>query len=242
MKTITSRQNEIFKRVREALREHRDEIVIEGPKQVADAIAAGWKPISLIYRSQIADRGSQAVAFSSQLFDALAETKSPQNVIGLFERPAFTLKDVFKRKDTIVVALDGVQDPGNVGTIVRLAAAFDCGGVALLPGCADPYSPKSIRASAGAVLSVPIVKTTSAGLIGTRLPMFAADARGAASEPPSKAAIIVFGSEGAGLSEEIRSAATPIAVRMSPRVESLNVAAAAAILLSRSYEARLGLR
>jgi TrmH family RNA methyltransferase len=238
MKTITSRQNETFKRVREALREHRDEIVIEGPKQVADAIAAGWKPISLIYRSQIADRTSQAVAFSSQLFDALAETKSPQSVIGLFERPGFTLKDVFKRKDTIVVALDGVQDPGNVGTIVRLAAAFDCGGVALLPGCADPYSPKSIRASAGAVLSVPIVKTTSAGLIGTRLPMFAADARGAAAEPPSKAAIIVFGSEGAGLSEEIRSAATPIAVRMSPRIESLNVAASAAILLSRSYEAR----
>jgi TrmH family RNA methyltransferase len=238
MKTITSRQNETFKRVREALREHRHEIVIEGPKQVADAIATGWKPISLIYRSQIADRGSQAVAFSSQLFDALAETKSPQNVIGLFERPGFTLKDVFKRKDTIVVALDGVQDPGNVGTIVRLAAAFDCGGVALLPGCADPYSPKSIRASAGAVLSVPIVKTTSAGLVGTRLPMFAADACGAALEPPSKAAIIVFGCEGAGLSEEIRSAATPIAVRMTPRVESLNVAASAAILLSRSYEAR----
>ncbi|MGZ8830989.1 MAG: TrmH family RNA methyltransferase [Thermoanaerobaculia bacterium] len=238
MKTITSRQNEIFKRVREALREHRQEIVIEGPKQVADAIATGWKPISLIYRSEIADHGSQAVAFSSQLFEALAETKSPQNVIGLFERPAFTLKDVFKRKDTIVVALDGVQDPGNVGTIVRLAAAFDCGGVALLRGCADPYSPKSIRASAGAVLFVPIVKTTSAGLIGTRLPMFAADARGAVSEPPPKAAIIVFGSEGGGLSEEIRSAATPIAVRMSPRVESLNVAASAAILLSRSYEAR----
>jgi TrmH family RNA methyltransferase len=242
MKTITSRQNEIFKRVREALREHRHEIVIEGPKQVADAIAAGWTPISLIYRSQIADGGSQAVAFSSQLFDALAETKSPQNVIGLFERPAFTLKEVFKRNDTIVVALDGVQDPGNIGTIVRLAAAFDCGGVALLPGCADPYSPKSIRASAGAVLSVPIVKTTSAGLIGTRLPMFAADARGATSAPPPKAAIIVFGSEGAGLSEEIRNAATPIAVRMSPRVESLNVAASAAILLSRSYEARLGPR
>ena len=238
MKTITSRQNEIFKRVREALREHRDEIAIEGPKQVADAIAAGWTPISLIYRTETADRSSWAVAFSSQLFDALAETKSPQNVIGLFARPAFTLEDVCARGDTIVVALDGVQDPGNVGTIVRLAAAFDCGGVALLPGCADPYAPKSIRASAGAVLSVPIAKTTSAGLIGTSLPMFAADARGGASKPPSKAAIIVFGSEGSGVSAEIRNAATPIAVRMSPRVESLNVAAAAAILLSRSYEGR----
>jgi len=242
MKTITSRQNEIFKRVREALREHVHEIVIEGPKQVADAMATGWQPISLIYRSRIADREPRAVAFSSQLFDALAETKSAQNVIALFERPAFTLKDVFKRQDTIVVALDGVQDPGNVGTIVRLAAAFDCGGVALLPGCADPYSPKSIRASAGAVLSVPIVRTTAAGLMGTGLPMFAAEARGATAEPPPKAAIIVFGSEGAGLSEEIRGAATPISVRMSPGIESLNVAAAAAILLSRSFEARLGLR
>jgi TrmH family RNA methyltransferase len=236
MKTITSRQNVWFKRVREALREHRDEIAIEGPKQVADAIANGWKPIAIFYRSQVQSRGSQEIAFSSDLFDSLAETKSPQNVIGLFERPRFTLSSVLGSRSSVVVALDGVQDPGNVGTIVRLAAAFDCAGVVLLPGCADAYSPKAIRASVGAALSTPVVSATVSDLDG--LPLFAADSRGDAIAPPARGAVIVFGSEGSGVSDEIRRRAKLIAIPMSSRVESLNVAASAAILLSKSYDAR----
>src|SRR5688500_3142511 len=115
MKTITSRQNPLFKRIRAAIREHADEIVIEGPKMVADAIAGGWTPIA------VATRGE---TFSDELFEALAETGTPQNVIGLFERPRTSAQRILDRRDTIAVALDGVQDPGNVGTIVRLAAAF----------------------------------------------------------------------------------------------------------------------
>ncbi|HEY3054319.1 MAG TPA: RNA methyltransferase [Thermoanaerobaculia bacterium] len=236
MKTITSRQNVWFKRVREALREHRDEIAIEGPKQVADAIANGWKAIAVFYRSQVAGGGSQEIAFSSELFDSLAETKSPQNVIALFERPRFALSSVLGTRVSVVVALDGVQDPGNVGTIVRLAAAFDCAGVVLLPGCADAYSPKAIRASAGAVLSIPIVNAEVADLGG--MPIYAADAHGETTAPPARGAILVFGSEGRGVSEQVRRVAKLIAIPMSPRMESLNVAASAAILLSRSYDAR----
>ncbi|HEX7421512.1 MAG TPA: RNA methyltransferase, partial [Thermoanaerobaculia bacterium] len=139
-----------------------------------------------------------------------------------------------------VVALDGVQDPGNVGTIVRLAAAFDCAGVLLLPGSADAYSPKAIRASVGAVLSVPIANATAADLIRSGLPMFAADARGGSASSVPADAIIVFGSEGRGVSDEIHSHSTPIAIPISPRVESLNVAASAAILLAKTYEVRRG--
>jgi len=237
---ITSRQNPWFKRVRDALREHRDEIVIEGPKFVADAVGAGWKPIATFYRSPVAGRGSQgAFAFSVEVFDSLADTKSPQNVLALFERPRFSLSSVLGPRVSVVVALDGVQDPGNVGTIVRLAAAFDCAGVVLLPGSADAYSPKAIRASVGAVLSVPIASATAADLIRSGLPMFAADAAGSSTTLP-RDAIIVFGSEGRGASDEIRSHSTPIAIPISPRVESLNVAAAAAILLAKSYEERRG--
>jgi TrmH family RNA methyltransferase len=238
---ITSRQNPWFKRVRDALQEHRDEIVVEGPKFVADAVAAGWKPVATFHRSQVAGRGSQgAFAFSADVFDSLADTKSPQNLLALFERPTFSLSSVLGPRVSVVVALDGVQDPGNVGTIVRLAAAFDCAGVLLLPGSADAYSPKAIRASVGAVLSVPIANATAADLIRSGLPMFAADARGGSASSLPADAIIVFGNEGRGVSDEIRAHATPIAIPISPRVESLNVAAAAAILLAKTYEARRG--
>jgi TrmH family RNA methyltransferase len=224
MQTITSRHNPLFKRVREAIREHADEIVIEGSKFVDDAIAGGWKPI-IVLRS--------GIDLSPELFDALAETKSPSGVLALFERPAPA--NLFAREETIVIALDGVQDPGNVGTIVRLAAAFDVGGIALLPGCADPYSPKSIRASAGAILNVPVAQLT---LDQLPWPLFVADTAGSHDDPPPRKAILVFGSEGRGVSPEIAARAKAIAIRTSGRVESLNVAASAAILLSRSFEAR----
>src|SRR6185369_14574848 len=226
MPTITSRHNPLFKRVREAIREHADEIVIEGSKFVDDAIAGGWTPIVVLRRD---------VDLSSELFDALAETKTPQGVIALFERPPQA--NLFARADTIVVALDGVQDPGNVGTIVRLAAAFDAGGIALLPGCADPYSPKSIRASAGAILNVPVANVTIDDLTW---PLFVTAADGAPDDPPARGAILVFGSEGQGVSPEIARRAKSLAIRTSGRVESLNVAASAAILLSRSFELRGG--
>jgi len=227
--TISSRQNRWFKRIREAIRDHAGEIVIEGPKAVADAIAAGWKPIKVIERD---------VDFSSSIFDALAETKSPQNVIALFERPHFDLKTLFARESSIVIALDGVQDPGNVGTIVRLAAAFDANGVALLPGCADAFSPKAIRSSAGAILTVPVVNCSIDELLAQGWDVIAADSRGEIADPPTGRAILAFGSEGSGLSPALANVARTIAIPMSPRMESVNVASSAAILLARSYDVR----
>lgn len=229
MRTISSRQNPWFKRIREAIRDHAGEIVIEGPKPVADAIAAGWKPIKVIERD---------VDFSASIFDALAEAKSPQNVIALFERPHFDLRSLFARESSIVVALDGVQDPGNVGTIVRLAAAFDANGVALLPGCADAFGPKAIRSSAGAILTVPVVNCSIDELLAKGWDVMAADARGEIADPPFAKAILAFGSEGSGLSPALANIARTIAIRMSSRIESLNVASSAAILLARSYELR----
>src|SRR5437763_1046901 len=226
---ISSRQNPWFTRIREAIRDHGDEIAIEGPKPVADAIAAGWKPIKVITRD---------VDFTSEIFDALAETKSPQNVIGLFERPHVELQSLFARESSIVVALDGVQDPGNVGTIVRLAAAFDANGVALLPGCADAFAPKAVRSSAGAILSVPVVNCSIDELLAQGWDVIAADARGDVEDPPSRRAILAFGSEGSGLSPALANVARMIAIRMSRRMESLNVASSAAILLARSYKLR----
>lgn len=241
-KTITSRQNPWFKRIREAVRDHAEEIVIEGPKPVADAIASGWTPIATVTRGEEAAQSLpwmiEPVIFHPDLFDALTETRSPQSILGLFERPEATFEQLLARRDTVLLALDGVQDPGNVGTIVRLAAAFDAGGVALLPGCADAFGPKAIRASAGAILHVPIVSVTYQELLQCGLPLHAADTAGELTEPPSHDAILVFGNEGSGVSDALIRAATLIAIPTSARVESLNVAASAAILLARSFALR----
>jgi TrmH family RNA methyltransferase len=209
---ITSKGNALFKRVRNALREHADEIVIEGEKSIADAIAAGWTPIA-------------QPDFSPELLKSLHTT-----AVAIFERPRLNLD--WRRT---IVALDAVQDPGNVGTIVRLAAAFDAGGVVLLPGCADAYGPKAIRASAGAILNVPIAEMSVDELLARGLPIFAADASGTSEVPNG---VIVFGSEGQGISEPLRKRAKLVRIEMSDRVESLNVAAAAAILLWRTFHAR----
>jgi TrmH family RNA methyltransferase len=226
-KAISSRQNPLFQRIRTAIRMHAGEIVIEGPKQVVDAIAAGWKPIARIERG---------VDFTDALFDQLSDTRAPQNVLALFERPSFQARDILSRRERVAVALDGVQDPGNVGTIVRLAAAFDAAGVLLLPGCADAYGPKAIRASVGAILSVPVANITAAELL--EQPLVVADMHGEAADPPARDAVLVFGNEGAGVSEEIRAKARAISIPMSDRVESLNVASSAAILLARSFAIR----
>lgn len=229
MAIISSRHNALIKRIREAAREHGDEIVIEGPKAVADAIAGGWKAIAKIERG---------IDVTSEVFDAVAETRSPQSVIGLFERPRATADQILARRDTIAVALDGVQDPGNVGTIVRLAAAFDAAGVLLLPGCADPFGPKAIRSSAGAILNVAVAEITARELIDANVLLYATATSGAAVDPPMRDAVLIFGSEGRGVSEDLLERATKIAIPMSGRVESLNVASSAAILLARSFRLR----
>ena len=229
MPIISSRQNSLVKRIREAIREHETEIVLEGPKHVADAIASGWKAIAVL------ERGAD---LTEDVFDFVSQTKQTQGVIGLFERPRARFEDILARRDTVAIALDGVQDPGNVGTIVRLAAAFDAAGVLLLPGCADALGPKAIRSSAGAILNVPVASITARELIDAGVPLFAADASGSAIDPPVSNAVLVFGNEGAGVSEELLEHATPIAIPMSGRVESLNVASSAAILLARRFALR----
>jgi len=239
MKTVASRQNPIFKRFREAIRDHDLEIVIEGPKPVADAILAGWIPIAIATKREPRGWGDKEVSFAPGLFEALTDTRSPQGVLGLFERPRTDLRTlVDAASGKLLIALEAVQDPGNVGTIVRLAAAFDAAGVVLLPGCADVYGPKAIRASAGAVLNVSVANATASDLFECALPIYAADAEGAAQAPPAGGAILLFGSEGTGVSREVKAHATLLRVGMSDRVESLNVAASAAILLWRSFSAR----
>jgi TrmH family RNA methyltransferase len=243
MKSISSKQNAWYRRARAAIHQHDREIVIEGPKAVADAVRVGWRPIAVISDGSSAAEGEvplDAIVFTRELFEMLAQTRNAQGIIGLFERPIHQAAAILASRGSLIVALDGVQDPGNVGTIVRLAAAFEAEGVLLLPGCADPFAPKAVRASAGAILNVPVAEVTPEEIMASQLPMFAADRAGIPIEPPQRAAILILGNEGVGVSPPLREASTVLAIPISSRVESLNVAAAAAILLARSYVLRIG--
>ena len=135
--------------------------------------------------------------------------------------------------------LDGVQDPGNVGTILRTADALFCDGLLLVGGCADPWQPKAVRASMGAVLRCPVWSCTAEeakGLLScSGIPLYGAalrqDTLDARDIPEGKAAIAI-GSEGRGLSAEMLALCdATVRIPMAEHCESLNAAAAAAVLL-----------
>lgn len=137
------------------------------------------------------------------------------------------------------LALEGVQDPGNIGTILRTADAFGAKGLFLLPGCADLYNPKTVRSSMGALFRLPVwscgleclrqmAERSSLPLLGTALQAGSADIREAELHP----SILLLGSEGKGLSADALSICQQaVRIPMEAKCESLNVAAAAAVLL-----------
>ena len=146
------------------------------------------------------------------------------------------------------VVLDGVQDPGNVGAVLRTADAFGCTGALLLPGCADPYSLKTLRASMGAVFRLPLYTVTlpqlSALLDGAGLPLYGTALRHDTVDVRSRdlrRCALVIGSEGQGArAETLALCRETLRIPMTPHCESLNAAAAAAVLLWEAYRAEEG--
>ncbi|HEU5162215.1 MAG TPA: RNA methyltransferase [Thermoanaerobaculia bacterium] len=231
---ISSRENRWFRRFLDAARTHREEILLEGPKQIADALERGWSPLAFaIADGDAPSAAAPAFRFAPALIRELTDARHPQGVLALFERPGSSLEDALAAA-RLVVVLDGVQDPGNVGAIIRTAAAFGASAVLLTEGCADPLAPKALRASAGTALLLPVVDVARAGLAAEierrSIRLYAAAADGDAQRIELPAAI-VFGSEGRGVSEELLARSRAISIPISPSVESLNVAAAAAILI-----------
>lgn len=242
---IASRQNPWFRRFLDAALTHEKELLLEGPKQIADAMRAGWVPLAWALGEDVAAPSTDvpAVRLARSLIRELTDARHPQGVLALFRRPQIDRDTLFALADPLLVVLDGIQDPGNVGTITRLAAAFDATAVVAIEGTADPFSPKALRASAGAALLVPVVAARGeeivALLAARSIPIYAtaADAGEIAIRRP---AAIVFGNEGHGVSPGMRAHAREVGVRMSPRIDSLNVGAAAAILLHRVFTAKSG--
>lgn len=168
----------------------------------------------------------------------LAGTRSPQGVLVVAEMPAVDLFGLEPSPAARVLALDAVQDPGNIGTLARCAAAFGCELLACLPGTVDPWNAKAVRASAGALFRLPVIESDPDELWDwTRRHDFVALGADAAGEPLDRTdrparAVLVVGNEGAGLSAGVRERCDRlVGVPMRQGVGSLNVAVAAGILL-----------
>jgi RNA methyltransferase, TrmH family len=171
------------------------------------------------------------------IFRGVSATEASQGVMALVRPPNWSVDQLF-RGHSLTVVLDGLQDPGNAGTILRAAEAFGATGVAFLKGTVSPYNPKCLRASAGSIFRVPVAAGLDQQLFlaaaeQRKIALFALMPKGATDVGEvglgSKCAIIV-GSEGRGVSERLREKSTPIRIP-TVGVESLNAALAAGIAL-----------
>ena len=189
-------------------------------------------------RQTITGKGIEVTAVSEQEFRSAAETESPQGVLAIAEIPERKLEVFAGREVLRLLVLDAVQDPGNVGTILRTAAALGADATIALPGTVDLWNAKVIRSSMGAnfhhhCLHLQLAEL-EAFLKSEAMPFWGADAGGVSigdTVAPARLALAV-GNEGAGLSSSVRDQVTQlVSLPISASVESLNVAVAAGILL-----------
>jgi len=266
---ITSKDNKWLKLFRSALRgtgPAGDELLgVEGPKLVEEAIRSGLEAHALLVsvtgeremekifraagQSEAGISRDRILKTSDKMFESVAGTETPQGVAALFRQPVWGLEDVLRGDTPLVVVLTGIQDPGNLGTILRSAEAFGATGAVTTRGTADPWSPKAIRASAGSALRLPIVRGIATPILLAQLKMHQIKVVAASSQSSKDSAggtddlrsalrgptALFIGAEGAGLPAEVEHAADmTISIPMSETVESLNAAVAASLLL---YEA-----
>ena len=254
MERITSRQNPLVQRIRKlaaspAFRRAEGLFLCDGEKLVREA--AQWQGelevLILAEGTALSLPARRVVELPADLLRSVAPTDSPQGVLALCRLEPRPLPERLEGRRYLV--LEGVQDPGNVGTILRTADAFEADGLFLLPGCADPFGPKAVRATMGALFRRPVWQTELEPLLAL-LERSGVPLIGAALGPDTldvralpRPAAVAIGSEGRGLSPAALAACRgTVRIPMSPRCESLNAAAAAAVLLWELYRGEIPMK
>lgn len=253
---ITSRQHAIVKMFRRVARGDAQFALLDGWHLLSDALEADVRvdTVALVDRARraetdrILDRarshGATIVEVSTSVMDALSPVRTPTGVAALVERPPSSIPDLFQPAPALIVLAFDMQDPGNVGAVIRAAEAGGATGVAVTGTSADPWGWKALRAAMGSTLRMPVVKTPNAAeLFGafadTGVKVFATLPRGGTSMHDvdlRDAVALMLGGEGPGLPQDaIEKADARVSIPMHGRAESLNVAVAAALLV---YEAR----
>ena len=261
LRRIEGRHNASLKALRQAfgraeLTEEGD-CAIEGVRVLEEAIRSGLRFQAVFFRESAQSHAErllpqigahvETLLVPDRLFDAAVPSETPQGVAALVRLKEFSLDDILERAQVgPIVVVVGLQDPGNLGTILRSAEAFGSAGAVLGEGTVSPYNSKVIRASAGSVFRVPCVVAKAAGgmdavfskLRAHGVRMIATSSHKGTPLDQSKLigpAAIVIGSEGAGVPRSLMEKVDEIvAIPHSPHVESLNAGVAASIVL---YEA-----
>ncbi len=258
---ITSAQNQKIKQVRLLVSKRKEReaaglYIAEGIRLVEEALGHAEDCAYLLWSAPLSDRAETLIKgftekgvpveeIDPRLMDSIAGTDSPQGVLAVMRMKTLPLP---AKADFIILA-DGIQDPGNLGTLFRTAAAANANAVLLMPGCADAYSPKVIRSGMGSHFRLPIVKTDwdearkwLRSMPGMRV--LAADSDGGIScwETDLKGpAAIIIGSEGYGpCAEALDLADARILIPMPGKIESLNAGIAAGILIFEVVRQRTG--
>lgn len=240
-------------------------LVAEGVRLVEMAAESGWALRFCLVTSEAAreERAERILArlaaLGCPLYEATAEvykkasdTDTPQGILLVLEERRENLAALLARQELFAVVLDGVQDPGNAGTIVRTADAAGVDAVICLEGTIDAFAAKAVRASMGSVFHVPIVRNVPREALRKFLEqgavrLLAADLDATAEPYPAAdyggRIALAFGNEGNGVSDEVRRMAEEkVFIPMFGKAESLNVSTAAALLLYEAAGVRRGFR
>lgn len=248
---ITSRENEKVKqlcKLRESasFRQAQNCFLAEGVRLCRD-IAAVWPPLEVYHTDKVLEQHPELqdlpgrhVMISQSVADKISDTKNPQGIFCVFERALKSLDQAVSADRWLV--LEHVQNPANIGALLRSAAAFGFEGAIFCADCADPYSPKAVRASMSAVARLKLLRAdtvaeTAAWLKTVEVPLVAAALRH--SVPLDEAdglrggkIALLIGNEGNGLSDEaVEAADLAVRIPMAQGVESLNAAVAGGVLL-----------
>lgn len=254
MKHISSSQNEIYKGFKGLLsKKHRTQqglFLIEGVRLVRHVMSRGWPLHDVILDQREAERvelsqlaenaeslGIRVTVLEGELFEALSETVHSQGCLGVAEMPLLEPRSL---DGSLILALDQIRDPGNLGTILRTADAAGVEGVLLSKGTVEPFNEKVVRSTMGSIFEVPLVQCPSLALTlqgyqAQGFEIVAAvleDSEDYALYDWTKPTILVIGNEAEGISEEIQAVATQrLRIPIRGGAESLNAAIAAGVML-----------
>lgn len=198
---------------------------------------------------QFVSHGVKVEQVTARQLEALADTEAPQGLIGLFRTPTSNLAELSESPLRRYLVCENVSDPGNLGTLIRSALAFGFEVVICVGQTAEPYSPKVVRSSAGAIFGAKLIQTTGERVIElaersdtvllAAAPLGNVSIESYARELGSRRIILAVGSEAEGLSDKLINAAQRrVKIDHAPNVESLNVAVAGSILMKEMYSWR----